>query len=169
MQDDLDMPDLRENEPAIFDLKAALRIGKRVISSARSKSWIARLFTILDSTKESIKAFIETLQYILQYLAMNRVEIEPVFLDLRQLILLSVKTDRLSSQLVSISSLLQSAIVKLTTNCTSLIEQFLLSLSWVYTIFEGFAHTENITEKPLFITIFPLKRYKTRGIHPRPR
>jgi hypothetical protein len=140
MQHDLDMTDLGESEPAIFDLKTRLAVCEAVIARIRSEARIAGLFAIRYSAKEGVKGIIKTLQYILQHQTMNGFEIFSGLFDLRQLILLIVIANRYARQFVGIASLLRCAVVKFTAKRTSIIQQFFLALGWIDPIFERLSH-----------------------------
>src|SRR5215471_16740963 len=71
MQFDFDVTNFAKMEPLVDDLIAPLRVGERVVSIPAFEARIARFFSILHAPKESLHRFIETLEDILLYLAVD--------------------------------------------------------------------------------------------------
>src|SRR5439155_9165085 len=83
MKLDLYMPNLRENKLAVLYLEPGLGKGKRVISRTRAEARIARIVSLLYSSKEGIHRAIQSLQYILEHLRMDCLKILTKRFDLR--------------------------------------------------------------------------------------
>ena len=75
--EDLDVSDLRENEPTVFKLRsvAVLRIAKRVVPTAPLEPRIPRLLAGLHAAKEVLERVIHATKDVLQDLAMDGLEV----------------------------------------------------------------------------------------------
>ena len=75
VQLNLNVSDFRQAQLAIFERKAGLGIGEGIVSPSRAEAREACfLFTFLNSAKEVLKSLVESVEYVLQYLAVNLVE-----------------------------------------------------------------------------------------------
>jgi len=131
VQLDSHVPDFRETQASIFEDEAGLSVGERIVSFARAEAREACLLLCFDAPKECLKGFIQSPQYVLQYLAVNVIEFGACFFNLRQLIRLLNVADGLSLKTVCVSSLLQARIIELAAQCKCVVQACRLGLTWI--------------------------------------
>src|SRR6266446_1364100 len=113
MHFDLDMTNLGETQAIPDDLIAALGIGEGVIAITSLEAGIARSFTVVYTTEEGRKGFVEPFEHILLHLRVNVLVLFPKLLDIWQLLGLHLIEDRDPRHVIGISPLLQRRIVQL--------------------------------------------------------
>src|SRR5712691_509951 len=113
MELDLDVTNFAEMESLVDDLIATLRIGKRVVAIPAFEARVARLFPMLDPSKKGLHRFIETLQHILLYLAVDVLIFFSHLFDGRKLIGLHAVGNRHTTDPIRLTPLRKRRIVQL--------------------------------------------------------
>lgn len=104
--------DFTKFQSITFNCKSGLRVCNRAVSVLGFKAWEARFLSLLYSTKEILKGFIDAFQNILQYLRVNLCECGYLFFDGRQFVGLLCKRHGLTNFFVSRYPMIQRCIVQ---------------------------------------------------------
>src|SRR5262249_14903494 len=114
MQLDFHLTNLREFQVARLQSKARLRVGERVIATARAKARKSGFAILqLDAPEEISKCLVQSPQHLLQDLRMNSRQLRTILFDFWQLVLLLRIGNRFSRYLISVASFLQRGIIQL--------------------------------------------------------
>ncbi len=94
MKLDLEIANLSKVQLAIFQAKARLGIGERVIAAITPEAGIARFFASLDTTKEGFESKVNTDTYILQDLRVNGEKLWMFLFPNHQSVMRIIQTNR---------------------------------------------------------------------------
>jgi hypothetical protein len=122
--------DFREAKPPAFDPESTLHLRKRerVVTVLRFEARVTWRLTFRTATEERIEGYAQSSQNVLQDLSADLPDVFAQNLDLRKLHRLDVIVDRSAGDLISISTLLQTSIVKLSAYIKPLLKVGFLSL-----------------------------------------
>src|SRR5215468_4299846 len=133
-----------------FKPEPALRVGEGIEARGRFEPRIARLFSSLQASKESVESFLNPAKSVLKNLAMNLAQIFTNLLDLWKLDGLGVIVDRKPVGLIGATSLLNRGVVKLAAGVErsrATGHEFGIGLQLVFVCFQGLDYTLVITVK----------------------
>ena len=144
VHDDLDLTDLRDHQPAVFEAAAGRNLGKgdRVIPALAFETGIAGLFTSFDAAEEGFEGRIDPDGDVLQNLGVGQMEIPGCF-DSGQQILLNPITQGCLLNLPGVFALLQQTVVKIPALLQNSFEGRNLLLGGIKPVFESLKHLRN--------------------------
>ena len=99
-----------------------LRICERIVSTARSKSWVTRFFAAPNPCKKRQKRFIQSVQCVLAYLAIHGGNFRVNLAHVGQFAFLFKKPDRLALKSVGFRPFLKPCVVELLAYTQPLLE-----------------------------------------------
>lgn len=99
-----------------FKPETTLRIGEGIVSRRWLESRIARRFSLLHSTKEGIKGFVQAAQRLLKNLAVNIAHIFTDLFDLWKLHGLGVIVDRKPVETIGVAPFLERGVIEFAAN-----------------------------------------------------
>ena len=140
VQLDSHVSDFRQSQLAIAERKAGLSIGERIVSPVRTKAWEACLIFSFHATKESVKRFFNSLQNVLQDLAVDIRNIITNLLDVGELVRLPGVAHGLSFKPVCVSPLLQARVIEFTAKRKCAVQSRSLRARREDAILEGFEY-----------------------------
>jgi len=138
VQFEFNAPNLGQSQLAALDAESRLRIGQTVVSETRTEARETWFLSALQSTKESIECFIQSLQGLLQNLRVNEPDLWPFDFNSRKLDSLSVIVDRLAAGLPSIPTFLKGRVIQFAAQGELRFKNALLCPAWKYSESEGF-------------------------------
>jgi len=145
MKFDSDFADFGKPETIVSQRESALRIGKRIVSALRLKTRETRFTTfLLNFAEKGLKCKVYSFENVLRYLTMNVLIFGISFFNFFKLVGLVAIIQRKTIEFVGISPLLQSRIVKKSTQIKSIYEFGGLCLTRKNAEFIGLSYTEII-------------------------
>src|SRR6266571_5119869 len=133
MQFDLDVSNLRKMQALANDLVATLRVREAIIAVTALEPGVAGVLSVLDTTGEGIKRFIEPSEDILLHLRVDVLILFSQLFESWELVSLHTVGDGHSTQLIGISTFLESSVVQLFAAAQHPFECPDLLLGWIDT------------------------------------
>lgn len=133
MQDDLEMPNAREDKlPKGIDLEPKLRIGEAIVAAFALEAGIARLFSGFDTPEKGFHGKIKPDSHVLQHLGMHSGKPGAFLFEHRIGCVLLVEGQALARLLIGVSPTSQQVIVQPPTLFQGFVELRFLLLRWIF-------------------------------------